>query len=144
MDTSHPVSKLLIIEGLPGLAKLHKYAAISGMIDSSSVSIAPECRVSCDYMITQSTKLFCIYPMHLRLYASLRRMGDGSGMFGFGAKRYLDGAWSDVSVCDHIALIAGAAEAFERQHLELIDKLADGFALVPLSALMEKSDQRLM
>ncbi len=143
MNTPHPVFELLTLEGLPGLASLYMHAASSQTIDISSVTLNPSCRTACDHVITKAADLFGIYPLHLSLYASLRRFGDGSGMFGFGAKRYIDGAWVDVNIPEHIALIAGAVDAFNRQHLVVVDSIANGFAYALAQGHAARNNTRL-
>ncbi len=127
------VLTLLEHERLLGLAKLLVYAKASGLKEVSSVSIEPTCRAACDHVINKSYELFAFVPRYINYYVSLRKAGDGSGMFGFGGQRHLDGQWVKVNVPGQIALIAGSVGQYDRQHLEVIDKIANSFASVPLS-----------
>ena len=126
--------KLFLDQNLPGLLKLHNYAATSGLSDNSSTSIHPKFREACDHVILRSHELFNFIPRYAKLYASFRQAGYPSGMFGFGGSRMIDGVWTKVSVVDHTLLLATFAKEFHRPHLEYIDKLADGFGTIPTIA----------
>lgn len=113
---------------LPGLLSLYQYAKERGLIETGSCTIDPSFAPACNYMLERSFEAIGFIPRRLRLYASLRAAGDRSGMFCFGGLRDIDGVWHEVSVEEHIMLIAASIASYEAAHLQKIDMLASTLA----------------